>query len=129
MAFVQAIFTNDVYIQELSISPGQRSRESTMFVTELSRSYQGEFTPNAINDLRGVAEELNLSDFSVCRTNHPTAIQRPPFRLIIGSGQNASTPSVGFHMCGLTNDIAPSVSESLWICVRRVRLRFPLQMP
>ncbi|GBM33337.1 ATP-binding cassette sub-family A member 3 [Araneus ventricosus] len=43
-------------------------------------------------DLRGVVEELNLSDLSVCRTNHPTTNQRPPSRLIIGSGQNACAP-------------------------------------
>ncbi|GBN27922.1 hypothetical protein AVEN_2726-1, partial [Araneus ventricosus] len=43
-------------------------------------------------DLRGVAEEFNLSDLSVCRTNHPTTNLRLPSRLIIGRGQNANAP-------------------------------------
>nr|GBN36163.1 hypothetical protein AVEN_229152-1 [Araneus ventricosus] len=37
---------------------------------------------------RGVAEKLNLSDLSGCRTNHPTTDMRFPSRLIIGKGQN-----------------------------------------
>ncbi|GBL72148.1 hypothetical protein AVEN_115146-1 [Araneus ventricosus] len=47
------------------------------------------------SDLRGVAEELNFSDLSVCLTNHPTTNMRLPSRLIIGSGQNITAPLVG----------------------------------
>ncbi|GBN35325.1 hypothetical protein AVEN_48309-1 [Araneus ventricosus] len=86
--------------------------------TGLSRSYQGEFTRNAIDaivssfslrlpflnpypsDLRGVAEELILSDLSASRTNHPTAIQRPPSRLIIGSGQHVTPVFCRLFLCG-----------------------------
>ncbi|GBN28740.1 hypothetical protein AVEN_274928-1, partial [Araneus ventricosus] len=40
--------TNDLHIQEKRItSPGYVSQESIMNVTRLSRSYQGEFTPEA----------------------------------------------------------------------------------
>ncbi|GBN13538.1 hypothetical protein AVEN_33146-1 [Araneus ventricosus] len=74
----------DLYIQELSISPGYRSRESILFVTGLGRSYQGEFTRNANDEtilveigaqrLKEVLHSLNSSLMSMFESGVPIVL-------------------------------------------------------